>query len=79
MVGTDTFTTAANASKVPATIAPESKRKIAAALGVVETHVDIPELEKRISVTRSKVVTPLMFEYGLISRAKQERQHIVLP
>ena len=36
MVGTDTFTTATNASKVPAIIAPESKRKIAAALGIVE-------------------------------------------
>jgi phosphate acetyltransferase len=64
---------------VPAIIAPESKRKIAAALGVVEAHVDIPELEKRISGTPSKVITPLMFEYKLISRAKKERQHIVLP
>ncbi|MHC4255679.1 MAG: phosphate acetyltransferase, partial [Planctomycetota bacterium] len=79
MVGTDTFTTAANASKVLAIIAPESKRKIAAALGVVEAHVDITELEKRISGTPSKVITPLMFEYELISRAKKEKQHIVLP
>ncbi|MCP4262250.1 MAG: phosphate acetyltransferase [Planctomycetes bacterium] len=79
MVGTDTFTTTTNASKVSAIITPESKRKIAAALGIVEAHVDIPELEKRISGTPSKVITPLMFEYKLISRAKKEKQHIVLP
>ncbi|MCK5351258.1 phosphate acetyltransferase [bacterium] len=79
MVGTDTFATATNASKVRAIIAPESKRKIAAALGVVEAHVDIPELEKRISGAPARGVTPLMFEYELISRAKKQRQHIVLP
>lgn len=79
MVGTDTFTTATNASKVRATIAPEGKRKIAAALGVVEAHVDIPELEKRVSGAPAKTITPLMFEYELISRAKKEKQHIVLP
>ena len=79
MVGTDTFAAATNASKVRAMIAPESKRKIAAALGVVEAHVDIPELEKRISGTPAKGITPLMFEYELISRAKKQRQRIVLP
>jgi phosphate acetyltransferase len=79
MVGTDTFTTATNASNVPAHIAPESKRKIAAALGVVEENVDIPELEARISGAPSKRITPLMFEYELINRAKGKKQHIVLP
>ncbi len=79
MVETDTFTTAMNASHVPGIIVPESKRKIAAALGVVEKNVNMPEMEKRISGTPSAGITPLMFEYELIKRAKLNKQHIVLP
>ena len=30
-------------------------------------------------ISRSSRITPLMFEYELISRAKKNRQHIVLP
>jgi len=78
-VETDTFTTALNASSVRPALAPENDRKIAAALGNFESHVDLKELEGRIDVVRSKRVTPLMFEYELIDRAKANRQHIVLP
>ncbi|MBW2297578.1 MAG: phosphate acetyltransferase, partial [Deltaproteobacteria bacterium] len=52
---------------------------IAAALGIFESHIDIEELENRIDVVRSSRVTPLMFEYELIERAKADRRHIVLP
>jgi phosphate acetyltransferase len=79
MVGTDTFTTAMNASNVSGTIVPESKRKIAAALGIVEQNINMSDLEKRITGTPSTRITPLMFEYELIKRAKSEKQHIVLP
>lgn len=79
MVGTDTFTTAMNASNVPGTIVPESKRKIAAALGIVEQNVNMSELDKRVSGIPSTGITPLMFEYELIKRATSVKQHIVLP
>jgi phosphate acetyltransferase len=79
MVETDTFTTAMNASNVSGAIVPESKRKIAAALGVIEQNMDMVELEKRITGTPSMRTTPLMFEYELIKRAKSKKQHIVLP
>ena len=78
-VPTDTFTTALNASSVRPTLAPENHRKIAAALGTFETHVDFKTLEERIDVVRSKRVTPIMFEYELIERAKSNRRHIVFP
>ena len=78
-VGTDTYTTAMNAASVRAALTPQNGRKIAAALGVFESHVNISELEDRIAVVRSKRVTPLMFEYELIERAKVDCQHIVLP
>ncbi|MBT8363993.1 MAG: phosphate acetyltransferase [Deltaproteobacteria bacterium] len=78
-VETDTYTTALNAGAVRATLTAQNDRKIAAALGLFESHVNIPELEDRIAVVRSRRVTPIMFEYELIERAKSSRRHIVLP
>ena len=78
-VMTDTFAAAMRISAVPAVISPSNQRKIATALGMFEAHVDLPTLEKRIEVVRSSRVTPLMFEYELIERAKQARQRIVFP
>ncbi len=78
-VETDTYTTALNASAVRSALTPENDRKIATALGIFETHVDLKKLEQRIEVVRSTQVTPIMFEYELIERAKADRQLIVLP
>ncbi len=78
-VSSDTFATAMQISSVPAVITADNQRKIATALGMFESHVDAQQLEQRIDVVRSARVTPLMFEYELIERAKRQRQHIVLP
>ena len=78
-VDTDTYTTALDAGAVRAMLTPENDRKIASALGLFESHINISELESRIEVVRSNRVTPIMFEYELIERAKADRQHIVLP
>ena len=75
----DTFTTALNVHRIEASILPSDERKIAAALGIFENHVDVEELRGRISVRHSVRITPLMFEYELIRRAKADRQRIVLP
>lgn len=78
-VASDTFTTAINVTGVQATLDPANERKIAAALGAVEKSIDIPALKRKMASTYSTRVTPIMFEYELIQRAKAERQHIVLP
>jgi phosphate acetyltransferase len=78
-VPTDTFTTALNVHRIEASILPGDDRKIAAALGVFEGNVDVDELRGRIAVRHSERITPLMFEYELIRRAKANRQRIVLP
>lgn len=78
-VETDTYTTATNVSSVRGTLVPEDTRKMAAALGIVEASVSFDELQGRLAVTRSRRVTPLMFEYELIQRARADRKHIVLP
>jgi phosphate acetyltransferase len=78
-VARDTFATAMAVNTLDGRIGFESKRKIAAALGIFDSHVDLPAVLERIAVSRSSRVTPLMFEYDLIMRAKERQQRIVLP
>ena len=78
-VSTDTYQTATNAHAVRSSLTPENSRKIATALGLFEAHVDMEALEARIAVTHSTRLTPIMFQYQLIERAKARRQRIVLP
>ncbi|MFJ2667884.1 phosphate acetyltransferase [Nocardia fluminea] len=56
-----------------------SPRKVDTALALMEQRVDAPELLRRIQVPSSTVVTPQMFEYRLIERARADRKRIVLP
>jgi phosphate acetyltransferase len=71
---------AANAVQtVRPVVRADNERKIATALGVFESAVDTSELERRIALARPARVTPLMFEYELIERAKADRKHVVLP
>ncbi len=78
-VPTDTFGTTLNVNRIESTILAGDERKIAAALGLVEAHVEIGDLRERVSGRRSARVTPLMFEYELIRQARTSRKRIVLP
>jgi phosphate acetyltransferase len=78
-VNADTFATVTKVNDVHAGIAPENERKIAGALGVFESNIDLNRLERRIDVMRSSRVTPLMFQHDLMGRARANRRHIVLP
>lgn len=78
-VSTDTYETAMNVDRVHGAITPDNDRKIASALGLFETYVNLGQIEQQIQVSRPSRMTPIMFEYQLIQRAKADRQHIVLP
>ncbi len=78
-VDTDMFTTVQAVGRVQGHLTAGGTRKIAAALGAVERHIDLAELAQRIELTRSRRVTPLMFEYDLVERARADRRHVVLP
>jgi phosphate acetyltransferase len=71
--------TAAAVGSIRPLIRADSERKIATALGAFDAGVDTAELDRRIALDRPTRVTPLMFEYELIERAKASRRHIVLP
>ena len=60
-------------------LAADSQRKYDTALALFEKHFDAETLLDRADVSRSDVVTPLMFEYDLLERARSERKRIVLP
>src|SRR5438876_11371969 len=70
---------AAAVQSVRPLIRADSERKIATALGAFDSGVDTAELDRRIALERPVRVTPIMFEYELIERAKGDRKRIVLP
>ncbi|HET9516614.1 MAG TPA: phosphate acetyltransferase, partial [Actinoplanes sp.] len=75
----DSYHTIAAASRIEGKLSAASPRKVDAALGMFEAHVDTAELARRLDVTRSRRVTPLMFEYNIIDLARSQRRHLVLP
>ena len=75
----DTITAATLVGGIKPSYTPGNKRELAAVVGMVEAAVDIPTLLKQSAGTRSGRVTPLMFQYELVSRAKRQRKRIVLP
>jgi phosphate acetyltransferase len=79
VVPTDSYHTIAAAGRIEATLSTNTPRKIEAALGLFEAHVDTAELTGLLDVTRSSRVTPLMFENDLIDRARADKRHLVLP
>jgi phosphate acetyltransferase len=74
-----THVAAAAIASVRPVLRAENERKIAKALGVFEGGVDKVELQMRFMVKRPARMTPSMFEYELIEKAKAARAHIVLP
>jgi phosphate acetyltransferase len=74
-----TYDTASAAYRTRGRLAAGSPRKVDTALALMEQRVDAAELLRRIEVPRSSVVTPQMFEYQLIERARADRKRIVLP
>ncbi len=74
-----TYRSASMASRARGRVSTDSQRKIDTALALFEQHVDTEVLLTRLAVARPEVVTPLMFEYELLDRARADRKHIVLP
>ena len=75
----NTFETAWRISRTRGRLAADSQRKLDLALALFDEHVDGQRLLAILDVVRENVVTPLMFEYGLLERARRRRMHIVLP
>ena len=81
IISTDlgTFDTAQRIAQSRGKLAADSQRKYDTALALFEQSVDSTVLLERLKVRKSDVVTPLMFEFGLLERARSSLKHIVLP
>ncbi|MGI9822665.1 phosphate acetyltransferase [Agromyces sp. Marseille-Q5079] len=77
--GLGSYDTAVAVTQTRGRLAAESQRKRDTALSLFEKHVDGQALLDLLDVATPEVVTPLMFEYGLLERARSARKHIVLP
>ncbi|MFI2362256.1 phosphate acetyltransferase [Promicromonospora sp. NPDC019610] len=74
-----TYRTARAAATTRGRVDKNSVRKVETARALFERNVDSAALAARLDLPRPQVVTPLMFEYQLIERARADRRHIVLP
>ncbi|WP_262001275.1 phosphate acetyltransferase [Microbacterium sp. Mcb102] len=74
-----TYDTAVRVMGARGRISADSRSRYDRALGLFQAHVDIAELTEKLGLAESRVVTPLMFQYGLIERARSDRRRIVLP
>lgn len=74
-----TYETAGVAHRTRGRMSAHNPRKVDTALALMETHVDAADFLRRLEVPLTSVVTPQMFEYQLIERARADRKTIVLP
>ncbi|MFC1669705.1 phosphate acetyltransferase [Spirochaetota bacterium] len=75
----DTISTVSRINEIQPQMTPKDLLKINTALGLFESNINTEELREKIIISRSATITPKMFEYGLIQKAKSRRKHIVLP
>ena len=75
----DTYNTARAISKLHSRIRINSERKIALALGLFNSSMQVEAIETKIESTSNDVMTPMMFEYKLFDIASSNKKNIVLP
>jgi phosphate acetyltransferase len=74
-----TYRTAELVSHTRGRVGVGALRKVDTALEIVERHVQGPALVEQMRALVPRAVTPQMFEYRLLDRARADRRHIVLP
>ena len=74
-----TFETASRVASARGRVTASSQRKIDTAIALMDTYVDTADLLARLAITIPSVVTPQMFTYQLLDRARSDRKRIVLP
>ena len=74
-----TFETASRVASARGRVTALSQRKIDTALALMDTHVDTADLLAQLAISIPSVVTPQMFTYQLLDRARSDRKRIVLP
>ncbi len=74
-----TFVTANKIGNVKSKVRPGDTKKIELSIATFEKYIDTDFALDRFKRFRSNVLTPRMFQYNLVSKAKSKKKHIVLP
>ena len=77
-VETGTFETVTNISNTQSRISVDNVRKIELAINTFDKYVNVGGLEEKIKTFHSTGITPHMFQYQMVKRAKSHKKHIVL-
>lgn len=79
LVEDSTFVTANKIANVKPKIRAGIPRKIDLSISTFENYVNPKFLIRKFRKFKTDVVTPHMFQYNLVSKAKSNKKHIVLP
>ncbi|GGK34567.1 phosphate acetyltransferase [Yeosuana aromativorans] len=74
-----TFDAANKIGAVRSHMYAENKDKIIMSLNTFDKYCNIDELSDKLVTFTQRGITPRMFQYNLLKRAKKSRKHIVLP
>ncbi|MFK7833761.1 MAG: phosphate acetyltransferase [Winogradskyella sp.] len=74
-----TFAVANLIGSIKSQIYAQNTEKINTSVKEFEKHVHTDELVERLITFKTKGITPRMFQYNLLQRAKLNKKHIVLP
>ncbi|WP_347840074.1 phosphate acetyltransferase [uncultured Draconibacterium sp.] len=74
-----TFVAANKIANVKPKITPGITRKLDLSISTFEKYIDTEFLIDKFRSFKTDVVTPHMFQYNLVAKAKSKKQHIVLP
>jgi phosphate acetyltransferase len=74
-----TFDVANKIGAVRSHMYAENKEKINISLNTFDKYVEVDKLNEKLITFKSNGITPRMFQYNLLKRAKTVRKHIVLP
>ena len=75
----NTFGVANQVGAVKSKIYATNHKKILLALDIFDTHVNSEQLATSLTSYLTDKITPKMFQYNMLQKAKQHRKHIVLP
>ena len=76
---TDTFETANIIGNTKSSIYPENTEKVKMLLQLFDENVDATKLNSSIASFKSETITPRMFQYNMVQKARAGQKRIVLP
>lgn len=74
-----TFSVTNCIGNIKSQIYAENTEKITTSIKYFEKHVNVDALIERLITFKTNGITPRMFQYNLLKKAKSQKKHIVLP